>query len=79
LIQNRDANIEIVRRYQNSTTWKKIAYGGYEQTRQTKDEVGIMYLFPLLKGPEGLAFVYKTPTAIMEMPLEYELKDLDLP
>lgn len=28
VIQNRDANIEIVRRYQNSTTWKKIAYGG---------------------------------------------------
>jgi hypothetical protein len=28
VIQNRDANIEIVRRYQNSTTWKKIADGG---------------------------------------------------
>jgi hypothetical protein len=28
VIQNRDANIEIVRRYQNKTTWAKIAYGG---------------------------------------------------
>jgi hypothetical protein len=28
VMQNRDANIEIVRRYQNSTTWRKIAYGG---------------------------------------------------
>lgn len=28
VIQNRDANIEIVRRYQNKTQWAKIAYGG---------------------------------------------------
>jgi hypothetical protein len=28
VIQNRDANIEVVRRYQSKTTWQKIAYGG---------------------------------------------------
>jgi hypothetical protein len=28
VIQNRDANIEIVRRYQSKTTWQKIAFGG---------------------------------------------------
>jgi hypothetical protein len=28
VIQNRDANIEIVRRYQNKTTWAKIAFAG---------------------------------------------------
>lgn len=28
VIQNRDANIELVRRYQSKTTWQKIAFGG---------------------------------------------------
>lgn len=58
---------------------KKILPGGYEQTRQTENEVGIAYLFELPNGPDGLSFVYHTPTAIFEVPVEYELHDIPLP
>jgi hypothetical protein len=58
---------------------KKLLPGGYEQTRQTENEVGIAYLFELPDGPKGLTLVYRTPTAIFEMPVEYELRDLPLP
>jgi hypothetical protein len=58
---------------------KKILPGGYEQTRQTENEVGIAYLFELPKGPQGMTFVYQTPTNVFEMPVEYELSDLLLP
>lgn len=58
---------------------KRISPGGYEQTRQTENEVGIAYLFELPKGPAGMSLVYQTPTKIFEMPVEYELRDLELP
>lgn len=58
---------------------KRITPGGYEQTRQTENEVGIAYLFELPKGPAGMTLVYQTPTTIFEMPVEYELRDLELP
>jgi hypothetical protein len=52
---------------------------GFETTRQTRNEVGIAYLFDLPEGIEGLSWVYETPAAIVEMPLEYELQDIELP
>jgi hypothetical protein len=57
---------------------KIIPYAGLETTRETETEVGMAYYFdvPSLKGH---TFVYKTPTAIVSLPVEYELKDLDLP
>jgi hypothetical protein len=57
---------------------KTIPYAGLETTRETETEVGMAYYFdvPDLKG---YTFVYKTPTAIVSLPVEYELKDLDLP
>jgi hypothetical protein len=59
-----------------------IEYGGYEQTRRTTDEIGLMYLFNeklLGDRPEKLSFVYKTPSAIVELPVEFELRDIELP
>lgn len=55
-----------------------IPYAGLETTRETETEVGVAYYFdvPSLKGH---TFVYKTPTAIISLPIEFELKDLDLP
>ena len=55
-----------------------ITYAGLETTREAETEVGVAYYFdvPSLKGH---TFVYKTPTAIVSLPVEYELKDLDLP
>ena len=52
---------------------------GFETMRQSRNEVGIAYLFDLPDGIEGLAWVYETPAAIVELPVEYELKEIVLP
>jgi hypothetical protein len=53
--------------------------GGFEQTRQTKDEVGLNYIFDMKDSPEKLEFVYRTPITILEMAVDYEFRDLRLP
>jgi hypothetical protein len=58
---------------------KRIEAGGIEQSLQSKDEVGINYFFDLKDGPKGLAFVYRTPIVVLELPVEYEFRDLRLP
>jgi hypothetical protein len=52
---------------------------GFETTRQTRNEVGVAYLFDLPEGIEGLTWVYETPAAIVELPVEYEINDIELP
>jgi hypothetical protein len=52
---------------------------GLETTRQSRNEVGVAYLFDLPAGIEGLTWVYQTPAAIVELPVEYEIKDIELP
>lgn len=52
---------------------------GLETILQTENAFGIAYLFDLPNGPAGQTFVYDTPTMILSVPLEYELKDLELP
>ncbi len=51
---------------------------GFEVTSQSEDTVGMAYLFDVDKISDA-TFVYTTPTLIIQMPLEYELKDLPLP
>ncbi len=58
---------------------QRISHAGFETTRQTQDEVGVAFKFDLPGGPDKLKFVYKTPTMLNNMPLEYEFKDLPLP
>jgi len=58
---------------------KQFTPGGYELVSQAQNEVGIKYLYDLEQSPAGMSLVYKTPLAIIEAPLDYELKDLDLP
>jgi hypothetical protein len=58
---------------------KPIDNAGLETTRQTKNEVGIAYMFDLPGGVEGLSWVYETPAAIVDLPVEYEIKDIELP
>jgi hypothetical protein len=58
---------------------KPIDNAGFETTRQTPNEVGIAYLFDLPEGIENVTWVYETPAAIVELPIEYELKDIELP
>ena len=50
-----------------------------ELTGQTDTEIGFAFAFDLPNGPQGLSFVYETPAVILRMPIEFELKDIDLP
>ncbi|OYV81323.1 MAG: hypothetical protein B7Z73_18215, partial [Planctomycetia bacterium 21-64-5] len=57
---------------------KTVPFAGLETTRETETEVGTAYYFDV-PNIKGYTFVYKTPTAIVSLPVAYELKDLDLP
>jgi hypothetical protein len=61
---------------------RRIEQVGFETTRQTPNEVGIAYLFDLPEGKanlDGLSWIYETPAAIVELPVMYEIKKIDLP
>jgi hypothetical protein len=65
--------------YLETKDGQRINYDGFETTRQTEQDVGMAYYFDLEKGPQGLTFVYKTPSVVTLLPVEYEIKDLPLP
>ncbi|MBX3415377.1 MAG: hypothetical protein KF708_22025 [Pirellulales bacterium] len=52
---------------------------GLETYLQTENAFGISYLFDPPDGLAGQAYVYETPTMILSVPVEYEVKDLELP
>lgn len=52
---------------------------GLETTMQSQKEVGVAYFFDREEGLDGITWVYETPAAIVEMPVEYELSGLSLP
>jgi len=58
---------------------KPIPYDSFETTRQTRDEVGVAYLFVLEEPPAKHKFVYKTPGVIVAAGFEYEVKGVKLP
>ncbi|HEV3025667.1 MAG TPA: hypothetical protein VGX76_24510, partial [Pirellulales bacterium] len=60
---------------------EQIPHAGYHtpNTANAENEVSVVYLFDLPDGLKGHAFVYRTATAIVSVPIEYELKDLELP
>jgi hypothetical protein len=67
--------------YLQDAAGQRIDQVAFETTLQTADEVGIAYVFDLPegKGLEGLTWVYETPAAIVELPVEYQIKGIDLP
>lgn len=65
--------------YLEGSDGKPITPDAYETTRQTKEEIGLAYIFSLEKPPEKLKFVYKTPAALFGPTFEYELKNIKLP
>jgi hypothetical protein len=65
--------------YMVSPTGERIESAGVEATRQEENEVGLAYFFDLEKGPASHKFVYKTPAGITRKPVEFELKDIELP
>ena len=58
---------------------KPIPYGTMETTRQTDSEIGIVYLFNLDVPLDNLAFVYKSPGAILTTSFDFTIKDIALP
>jgi hypothetical protein len=58
---------------------RHIENAGFESTRQTDNEVGAAYFFDTTSDLDGLTWVYETPASIVDLPVTYELKDIDLP
>jgi hypothetical protein len=58
---------------------EKTPYGSLETLHQTESELGVGYLFGVPEGLKGRTLVYRTPVAIMSVPVRFELKDLELP
>jgi hypothetical protein len=65
--------------YHEGPDGKPIAYDTMETTSQSKNEVGVSYIFVLDKPPADMKFIYKTPGAILGTAVEYELRNLKLP
>lgn len=67
--------------YLASADGTRIENAGLEATLVDTNEVGLSYKFDLgdAKSAAGLKFVYKTPAAILKIPVEFELPEFDLP
>ena len=65
--------------YFTDSTNRRVEPGGFEQSRQAHDEIGINYYFDLAEEPAKLELVYRTPITILDMNVDYELHDLPLP
>lgn len=57
----------------------QVEFETLETFRQTDNEVGIAYYYPLSADLKGATLVYKTPSIIMSLPIEFEIKNLKLP
>jgi hypothetical protein len=58
-----------------------IDHAGFETTMQSDEEAGFAYFFELPEGANigDYKWVYRTPAALVILPVEYELKDIPLP
>ena len=57
-----------------------IDHAGFETTMQTEREVGLAYFFELPSGEIGdYTWVYRTPAAIVRVPVDYQLTNIPLP
>ena len=64
--------------YLVNTKGVQVESSSFETTRQQPNEVGLAYNFAA-QDVKGYSFVYKTPAAIVRMPVKYELKNIALP
>lgn len=51
----------------------------YETTLRREDEVGIVYMFPSSADLGSLSFSYRVPSAILKIPVSFELTEIPLP
>jgi len=56
-----------------------IAWATFETTRQTENEVGVVYYFALDGPLTGHTLVYKTPSLILSQGFDYEIQGIPLP
>lgn len=62
------------------TNGKKIESGGFSPTLVAENEAVLSYIFDLSEiDIAKCRFVYETPAALFKVPVEFELKDLELP
>ncbi len=57
----------------------RVDLASLETTRQQVDEIGLAYNFATPGELKDYKFVYKTPAAIVSLPVKYELKNIALP
>lgn len=50
-----------------------------ETTFQGDNEIGVAYYFDREEGIDGCRFRYETPAMIIQLPVKYEIKDIELP
>ena len=58
---------------------EELEHAGLETTFQSDNEVGIAYNFDREEGLDGCRFRYETPALLIQLPVKYELKDIELP
>jgi len=58
---------------------QRFEHAGMQAFRQADNEVGVAYLSDREGGLADCKFIYKTPTLLMLVPVEFELKDIPLP
>jgi len=60
---------------------ERVDNAGLEATLLGVNEVGLAYKFDLgtKSSPAGYKFIYRTPAAIIKIPIDFELKGIDLP
>jgi len=57
----------------------KVDHAGYETTSQDDREASLAYFFEIPDDIANYEWVYRTPAAIVNLPVEYELTDVPLP
>jgi len=66
--------------YMLSKNEEIIDHAGFETTMQSENEVGLAYFFELPDDElANYTWVYRTPAAIVRVPIDYELTDIPLP
>jgi hypothetical protein len=56
-----------------------VDHAGFETVLQTEQEIGLVYYFDLPNAIDNYTWIYRTPAAIVRMPVKYELRDIPLP
>ena len=58
---------------------QRIDPAGFEEDGRRENAIGLTYNFDLPDDLTGLKLIYTTPAAIVNLPVDYELNDIELP